>query len=228
VEAERARGANSTFFVLGGHRAPEDGPDWGPLRPWLVETLRGAGAEVGLHPSYRAADDLSLVEEERRALEALAGPVDGVRYHYLRADPFRNLAPLAFRYDSSLGYADALGFRAGIARPFHPWDHERNEPADVLEIPVAAMDATLAEPHYLGLSPREAERRLLALLDRAAEVGGAFAIIWHTERFDPATARGWDGLYFRFIDAVRERDGICVGAGELASPGTSRRAMSRV
>jgi peptidoglycan/xylan/chitin deacetylase (PgdA/CDA1 family) len=217
IDAERARGASSTFFVLGGHRAPEDGPDWGPLRPWLVETLRGAGAEVGLHPSYRAADDLSLVEEERRALEALAGPVEGVRYHYLRVDPFRNLAPLTFRYDSSLGYAEALGFRAGIARPFRPWDHDRDAPADIVELPTAAMDATLAEPHYLGLRPAEAERQLHALVDRAAEVGGAFSVIWHTERFDPATARGWDRLYFRLIDAVHERGGVCVGAGELVA-----------
>jgi peptidoglycan/xylan/chitin deacetylase (PgdA/CDA1 family) len=223
IEAERERDARSTFFVLGGHRTPEDGPDWGPLRPWLIETLRAAGAEVGLHPSYRAADDLSLVEEERRALEKLAGPVEGVRYHYLRVDPFRNLPPLPFRYDSSLGYADALGFRAGIARPFHPWHHGRDAPADLVEIPTAAMDATLAEPHYLGLRPDEAEQRLELLLDRAAEVGAAFSVIWHTERFDPATARGWDHLYFRFVDAVYERGGVCVSAGELMKEAPPRR-----
>jgi hypothetical protein len=217
IEAERARNARSTFFVLGGHRAPEDGPDWGPLRPWLIETLLGAGAEVGLHPSYRAAEDPALVDDERQALEALAGPVDGVRYHYLRVNPLRNLAPLPFRYDSSLGYAEALGFRAGIARPHHPWDHDRDEPAKIVEVPIAAMDATLAEPHYLGLRPAAAEARLLALLDRAAEVGGAFSVIWHTERFDPGTARGWDRLYFRFVDAVHARGGVCVSAGELAA-----------
>jgi peptidoglycan/xylan/chitin deacetylase (PgdA/CDA1 family) len=222
IDAERERGARSTFFVLGGHGAPEDGADWGPLRAWLVETLRGAGVEIGLHPSYRAAEDPSLVEAERRALEALAGPVEGTRYHYLRVDPFRNLVPLPFRYDSSLGYADALGFRAGLARPFRPWDHDRNAPAEIVELPTAAMDATLAEPHYLGLRPFEAERRLATLLDRAAELGAVFSLIWHTERFDPATARGWDRVYFRLIDAIRERGGVCVSAAEAASvvPGT--------
>jgi hypothetical protein len=85
-----------------------------------------------------------------------------------------------------------------------------------------AMDATLAEPHYLGLSPHEAERRLHDLLDLLAEWGGAAAVIWHTERFDPATARGWDGLYFRLIDAVRERGGVCVSAGELAAEAAAR------
>ena len=57
---------------------------------------------------------------EARARE-LAGPVDGTRFHYLRVT-LDNLEQLAgsFRYDASLGYADRLGFRAGIARPSVP------------------------------------------------------------------------------------------------------------
>ena len=79
------------------------------------------------------------------------------------------------------------------------------------------MDVTLAEPRYLGLSVKEAERRLLALLDWAAEHGGAFSMLWHTDRFDPATAGGWDRLYARLIDAIHERGGVCVPARELAA-----------
>jgi hypothetical protein len=84
------------------------------------------------------------------------------------------------------------------------------------------MDATLAEPHYLGLPPAEAERRLQDLLDVAERHGGGFSVIWHTERFDPATARGWDALYFRFVDEVHARGGVCVSAGELAAEARTR------
>ena len=219
LAAERARGVGSTFFVLAAHRVPEDGPApemYDRLRPRLVEELRRGGAEIGLHPSYASADDPELVVGERRALEALTGALAGVRYHYLRVDPHRNLAPLAslFDYDTTLGFADDLGFR-GSARPFRPWDSERDAPLGLVEIPVAAMDATLAEPHYLGLSPAAAERRLDALLDRAAELGAAFSVIWHTERFDRSTARGWDRVYFRLVDGVKARGGVCVQAKEL-------------
>ena len=79
------------------------------------------------------------------------------------------------------------------------------------------MDVTLAEPRYLGLSVKEAERRLLALLDWAAEHGGGFSILWHTDRFDPATAGGWDRLYARLIDAIHERGGVCMSAHRLAA-----------
>ena len=225
LEAERRLGAQSTFFVLAANRVPEDGlaPDvYERLRPRLIEELRQGGAEIGLHPSYRAAEDLGLLDDERAALEALAGPIEGVRYHYLRLDPYRNLAPLAgrFAYDSSLGFTDGLGFR-GSARPFRPWDHEADQPLDLIELPMAAMDATLAEPHYLGLTPDAATRRLDALLDRAAELGAAFSVIWHTERFDPPTARGWDAVYFRFIEGVKLRGGVCVDAKTLATMSAS-------
>jgi peptidoglycan/xylan/chitin deacetylase (PgdA/CDA1 family) len=219
---ERAHDARSTFFVMAGHGHRADGASpeaYDRLRPRLVETLHGAGAEIGVHGSYLAADDLERVAQERALLAQLDGPLIGQRYHYLRVDPHRNLAPLAgigFRYDTSLGFPDALGFRAGIAHPFRPWDFERDRPALLVEVPLAVMDATLAEDRYAGLSAAEAKPRVLALLDWAAEHGGGFSILWHPERFDRPSARGWDRLYFELIDAVRERGGICLAAGELA------------
>jgi hypothetical protein len=181
--------------------------------------LHERGAEIGLHGSYTAAEDDVRLADEKEQLEALAGPVAGQRFHYLRVDPHRNvpaLERLGFAYDSSLGFAGAPGFRAGIAQPFRPWDREQDRPLDLIEIPLAIMDVTLAEDRYLGLSAGQAEPRIESLLDWAAEHGGGFALLWHTDRFDPLTARGWDRLYGRILDGVRERGGICLSAGELA------------
>jgi hypothetical protein len=221
VTEERSRGATgSTFFVLAAHHDPHDGaaPEtYDALRPKLVETILETGAEVGLHGSYTAADDPARLARERASLEALAGTVSGHRYHYLRADPHRNVAGLPFVYDTTLGFPDAVGFRAGLARPFHPWDFDRERPADVLEVPLAAMDATLAEERYLGLAAKRAEPELMRLLDWAAANGGAFAILWHPDRFDPITSGGWDRLYSKVLDAVLERGGICIPVAELVS-----------
>ena len=220
---ERAHGSRSTFFVMAGHGHRADGAapeSYERLRPRLVETLADAGAEVGLHGSYLAAEDLDRLARERALLAQLDGPLVGHRYHYLRVDPQRNLVPLeglGFRYDTSLGFPDALGFRAGIAHPFRVWDMARDRPSDLVEVPLAVMDATLAEERYEGLSAEAAKPRVLALLDWAAEHGGGFSILWHPERFDAPSARGWDRLYFDVMDAVRERGGVCMSAGELAA-----------
>jgi hypothetical protein len=227
VRETRRRGASgSTFFVLGGHGDPHDGPapeSYDRLRPRAIETLVEAGAEVGLHGTYAAADDETLLAGEKARLESLGARVDGQRYHYLRVDPHRNLRPLShlgFSYDTSLGFSDAVGFRAGLARPFRPWDFEREQPLELLEVPLAAMDVTLAESRYLGLSARAAWPRLEALLDWAAANGAAFAILWHPDRFDPATSGGWDRLFYRVVEAIRERGGACVSARDMAA-GTS-------
>jgi peptidoglycan/xylan/chitin deacetylase (PgdA/CDA1 family) len=228
TEAERERGASSTFFVLAGHHDGHDGAapaTYDRLRPRLVEAITKGGGEVGLHGSYLAARDPELLRQELDALRALGVEVRGQRFHYLRVDPHGNLAPLpglGVRYDATLGFPDAPGFRAGIAQPFRPWDVAADRPLDLVEVPLAAMDVTLGAERYLGLSAREAEVRLLALLDRAAEHGGGFAILWHTDRFDRATAQGWDRLYLRVVDAVRERGGVCLPAGELAAEAGQR------
>lgn len=222
LAAEREHGATSTFFLLAGHGDRHDGASpevYQRLRPRLVGAILEGGGEVGLHGSYLAARDAERLAAEVRALEELGAEVRGQRYHYLRLDPHANLAPLAslgLRYDTTLGFPDAPGFRAGIAQPFRPWDVDSDRPLDLLEIPLAAMDVTLGEERYLGLSAHEAEGRLLALLDYAAEHGGGFSILWHTDRFDPGTARGWDRLYLRLLDAVGERGGVCLSADELA------------
>ena len=222
LEDERRCGASSTFFLLADHAHEFDGSaveSYERLRPRLVETLQEAGAEVGLHGSYSAADDPGRIAREKERLEKLSGPVQGQRYHYLRVDPHRNLGALeaaGFAYDSSLGFGDAVGFRAGIAHPFRPWDFERDAPRELVEVPLAAMDVTLSAERYLHLSVEAAERRLMALLDWAAQNGGGFAILWHSEQYDSALLPGWDRLYRRVMEGVRSRGGACVQARALA------------
>jgi peptidoglycan/xylan/chitin deacetylase (PgdA/CDA1 family) len=221
LQVEGERNARSTFFVLAGHSHRADGASpetYERLRPRLVETITDGGGEIGLHGSYLAAEDEQALAHEKAVLERLAGPVTGQRYHYLRVQPDANLATLeqlGFGYDSTVGFADAPGFRAGIAHPYRPWDMHRDRPLDLVEIPLALMDTSF-EDRYLGLSSREAEEPIMALIEWAAEHGGGFAVLWHTDRFDAWTAAGWDRLYARLIEAVHDHGGACMSAGELA------------
>ena len=227
LSLERERNARSTFFVMAGHGHLADGPSpetYERLRPRLVATVERGAGELALHGSYAAAEDEGALAAEKARLETLAGQVRGQRYHYLRVRPHANLAALerlGFAYDTSLGFPDAPGFRAGIAHPFRPWDLDAGRPLDLVEIPLALMDVSF-DDRYLGLSARRAEARIIALVEWAAQHGGGFAVLWHTDRFDRWTAAGWDRLYARLIETVHDHGGACVSAGELAREARDR------
>ncbi len=219
-EIERSHGGFSTYFILAGHHHPADGAAprvYERVRPAVVTQVLAQGDELGLHPSYTASDDLGLIAEERARLEALAGgAVRGVRFHYLRHDAHGTLPELdrlGFAYDSSQGYADRPGMRAGLSFPYRPYDLAADRPLELLELPLVVMDATLAEDRYLGLAPDDGLDRAVATLERAAQAGGTVSVLWHNDRFDPAYARGWDRAYERLLGWVRERGGrLCTAA----------------
>ena len=219
-EIERSHGGASTYFVLAGHHHPADGAAprvYERVRPAVVTQVLAQGDELGLHPSYTASEDFGLIAEERARLEALAGgPVRGVRFHYLRHDAHTTLPELdrlGFAYDSSQGYADRPGMRAGLSHPYRPYDVAADRPLAMLELPLVVMDATLAEDRYLGLSADDGLQRAVATLEQAARAGGTVSILWHNDRFEPAYARGWDRAYDRLLGWVRERGGrLCTAA----------------
>jgi peptidoglycan/xylan/chitin deacetylase (PgdA/CDA1 family) len=228
AEIERAHGGRSTYFVMAGHHHPADGAApqvYGRVRPAVVTQVLAQGDELGLHPSYTASERPALIREERERLEALAGRrIRGVRFHYLRHDAHGTLPELdrlGFAYDSSQGYADRPGMRAGLSFPYRPYDVAADRPLAMLELPLAVMDATLAEDRYLGLSADAGLQRATAILERAARAGGTVSVLWHNDRFDPAYGRGWDRVYDGLLAWVRERGGrLCTAADAVGADGS--------
>jgi hypothetical protein len=115
-----------------------------------MRLLGERGRDVGLHGSYLShvsADDLAA--QRAQIEEASGAKASGTRQHFLRFDVGRTFAAqeaAGFDHDSTLGYNEALGFRAGIAAPFHPWNASARAPHRLLELPLTVMDGTLF-PH---------------------------------------------------------------------------------
>jgi len=220
-EIERAHGGRSTYFLLAGHGHPADGPDpdaYDAVRERLVREVQDGGDEVGLHPSYRTSEEPERLQAERDGLAELAGPVRSARFHFLRHDPHRDLAVLdrlGFEVDSSHGFADAPGFRAGFSHPYHPFDIAADRPLGLLEVPLAVMDATLQDDRYLGLSAQDGLRRALGVLEHVARSGGTAAVLWHPDRFGVPYARGWDVAYEELVVWCRDRGGDLIACEDV-------------
>jgi hypothetical protein len=174
-------------------------------------------AEVGVHAST-AATTVPALQAERQRLEELTGaPIRGVRFHNLRGGygALPLVAAAGFAYDSTLGVAEQPGFAAGIARPFRPYDRERDVPLDLVEVPLAVMDTTLLSPRYLGLPVQAGREQALGVLEVIRRQGGAAALLWHNDNLPPSDAAGYAALYGELIDCVRGAGGRVAPLGEL-------------
>ena len=171
AEIERGHDGRSTYFVMAGHHHPADGAApavYDRVRPAIVTQVMAQGDELGLHPSYTASERPDLIGEERERLEALAGrEIRGVRFHYLRHDAHATLPQLdrlGFAYDSSQGYADRPGMRAGLSFPYRPFDVAADRPLRMLEL------AARRDGRHAGRGPLSR-----ALRRRGAGAGGGDA-----------------------------------------------------
>ena len=221
LDAEEGRG--STCFFLTRQEDPHDGyPE--RYRPALAPALyrtAAAGLEVSLHASYRAREQPGTIAEEA---EPLAG-VQGLRHHYLRSAPERLASELRaadLRYDSSVGWPSLPGLRAGTPYPYRLWDLERREPGG-WELPLAVMDATLAEARYLALGPEGAYEAAVAALEPVVEHGGAVALLWHPPSHHPRLSNGFDQVYRRLLTWIDERGGWAGTAAETLDRWEARR-----
>lgn len=182
MELESKYNAKSSFYFLALN--PDDlgySYDINDLKEELRE-IDKHGCEVGLHGSHSAYDSYETLCIEKKRLEDVFGKeVVGYRNHFLRfkvPDTWENLARAGFLYDTTLGYADCVGFRNGMCHPFYPYNLNTGKSIDIIEIPLVVMDCTLFDT-YMRLTKEDALSLILQLIDKVAELNGVFTLLWH-------------------------------------------------
>jgi hypothetical protein len=146
----------------------------------LKSALQSRGVEMGIHPSYHTFNSEANLRKELTVIRQWLGESKlGGRQDYLRWNPQTWVLweSLGMAYDASVGYADYIGFRAGTSYPYQPWLFSQQREANLIEIPLLAMDTTLLQ--YMHLQPQQALAKLLELVDCCRAVGGVFTLVWH-------------------------------------------------
>ena len=162
-----------------------------------IASLQDEGREVGVHgvDSWR---DASKGAQERQAISELTGEKDiGVRMHWLYYDSRApaNLERAGYTYDSTVGYNDIVGFRAGTTQVFKPFGV-----SSLLELPLHVMDTALFYPDYLDLSPDQATETIAQIVSQTQRFGGVLTINWHDRSLAPE--RLWGEAYQNTIDQL--------------------------
>ena len=199
LEVEQRHGIVATWLFKAGGRDKRDVSYSleGSRATRLLAMLREAGHDIGLHPSFHAHADAAMLRRERQRLERATGePLRSVRQHYLRflyPQTWRQQCGEAFEVDTTLGFAEAEGFRNGTCHPFLPWDLEEGRLIPIWEAPLTVMDGTLA--HYQGLDPAASAERIALLLSRVSDAGGMAVLLFHNTAYDRHDFPGWGEVF---------------------------------
>ncbi len=190
MDQSEQRGRLSAFYFMAclSRHALDGGYSLG--HPWIRRLLRRIherGHEVGLHASYRTYLDPELTRREMECLRWVTGDEGiqqrrwGGRQHYLRwTNPttWENWSAAGLDYDSTLGFADHVGFRCGVCYQYPVFSLTTRQPLPLRERPLIVMDATL---EGMGLRGRKACDKVLQMNAVCKAFGGDFVLLWHND-----------------------------------------------
>jgi hypothetical protein len=181
----------------------------------VLRNLTQDGWEIGVH----GIDNWADIQQGKQEMASIAidGKTLGNRTHWLLFDQnsWKALDEAGYSYDTTFGYNDDVGCRAGTLQAYRPRTAKR-----LLELPLHIQDLGLlgkfcwaptdngwVKTPCLHLDPAAAHEYCTRIFDFAKKCGGAVTILWHYENLAPP--RDWSGHY---VDLVKraQADGAWV------------------
>jgi hypothetical protein len=164
-----------------------------------IDLVLSRGCEIALHGLEAWRDLRQGVEEIKQISTLTKQPAVGVRIHWLYFDKESpsNLEKAGVVYDSTVGYNDAVGYRAGTSQVYQLPNTE-----GLLELPLHIQDTALFYSSRMGLSEVTAWALCAGLISNAKRFGGVLTINWHGRSLAPE--RLWGDFYVRLLDKMGE------------------------
>jgi peptidoglycan/xylan/chitin deacetylase (PgdA/CDA1 family) len=180
IEMGREFGFRSTFFFIPMKSAAPEGKaclpcDYNILEKGkLVHAIIGAGSEIGVHGLSAWCDEDKAVEELARLQRVSKQERIGIRMHWLLFGPdtWKILDKAGYYYDSTFGYGEDSGFRAGTTQVYRP-----EGVRELLEIPLHVHDTSFFLQE--GMTAEKACHASYAIAKNALKYGGVITLLWH-------------------------------------------------
>jgi peptidoglycan/xylan/chitin deacetylase (PgdA/CDA1 family) len=164
----------------------------------VIRKLMEVGCEIGLH-GIDAWHDVSNGRAELEKIRRIVGRQEiGVRMHWLYYDEQSpvTLEQAGMIYDSTVGYNETIGYRAGTTQVYKPLQTTR-----LLELPLHVMDTALFYSSYLNLSDEDAWEQVGSIIRNAIHLGGCITVNWHDRSICPE--RQWGHFYEELIEELQ-------------------------
>ncbi len=157
----------------------------------LLRDIHARGHEIGLHPSFHTYLDRDSIKRQFDKLirVAEANGIEqrewGGRQHYLRwraPDTWQHYEDAGLNYDSTLTYADMLGFRCGVCYEYTAYNVKSRKPLKLKERPLIVMEQTVLHSSYMGLKGDHALDSITRHYEICKAFNGDFTLLWHNSQ----------------------------------------------
>jgi peptidoglycan/xylan/chitin deacetylase (PgdA/CDA1 family) len=155
----------------------------------LLKEIHSRGHEIGLHSSYNSYLDSSQLLAEKMKLqdifseEGIYQSSIGNRQHYLKLSSLKTFGYLdsaGISYDSSICFAERIGFRCGTAKTFSMFDLTERKKLNILQKPLLIMEDSLLGKEYMAMEDqKKIIDQIMPLKDGVDYFGGEFTLLWH-------------------------------------------------
>jgi hypothetical protein len=233
-ELEDSLGVRSTFFLLPfpdkpGISAPAIRAGKYSLKDAPIPELIRDGWEIGVH----GIDNWAREQAGKEEMDALGRKDAGNRVHWLIFDEnsWKKLDKAGYAYDSTLGYDDDVGFRAGTLQVYRPRGVNT-----LLELPLHIQDLGLfgkfcwapsgggwQRTPCLGLTEPEARIQCDRIFGLARKYGGAVTLLWHYENL--TLPRDWSAFYTDLVNRAKTDGAWITTAGNIVAWFRQRRNL---
>jgi peptidoglycan/xylan/chitin deacetylase (PgdA/CDA1 family) len=245
LELEESYGFRSTFFFFPDQASEyhiRDGPNY---RHRDILELKGRyinvkefmrkldrnGWEIGLHGTFNSYNNsVELLRQKQQIEHAIGSQIVSVRQHCLHYDISKT--PQAqnqagFQYDSTFGFNRIIGFRNGLALPFHHYDLQSDKPLSILQLPLIIQDVAMLRSDNLDLTPESALRYAKALIDKVERINGLVTILWHPNVCNNNLFPGWFWVYQELLKYIAGKDVWVAPIREIGAWWEQRQKMLR-
>jgi len=158
---------------------------------------------IGLKASYLSLDNLNILKREKKKMEAVTNvKLKAIRNSHSKLnlpESYRNAVELEITQEHTMGYVNALGFRAGTCSPFqfYDLDYEVQTPLQIHSY--HCMDFTLLKHH----SQLDKQQTLERFINNIKKVDGTFSPVFHNYSLsDDDTWKGFKVLFNQILNSV--------------------------
>jgi hypothetical protein len=105
-----------------------------------------------------------------------------------------------------------IGFRNGMCHPFKPYNLDKNEAIDILELPLVIMDGALFS---YAKSLDEAFEYSKRLIDTVENYNGVITLLWHNGPFSWPIRKNWKLLYEKILKYCYDKNAWMTSGEEI-------------